>query len=236
VSDEVGPAIRELDPATGEDVGSIGVPALFAAARTNRSLESLARDANGAFWTANEDALEPDGPVASFAAGAVVRLQRFDAGGAPNGQWAYATDPIPGAPLQSSETNGVVELLPLPSGELLVLERSFSSLLFDARLYEVDFAGATDTSAFASLATDPFTPVAKSLRWSAQTLFSNFEGMALGPELAAGDFALYLVADDGGGAGQAIYPLRVAFVPEAPRSLLLAAALLAIAARPSGRV
>jgi hypothetical protein len=234
VSDEVGPAIRELEPATGEDVGAVGVPAIFAQARANRSLESLARDPRtGALWTANEGALVPDGELATFTEGTAVRLQRFDADGTPSGQWAYLAEPMPGAPFQGNETNGVVELLALPSGELLVLERSLSSLLFDARIYQVDFAGATDTSSLASLTGEAYTPAAKSLLWSASTTFSNFEGMALGPELAAGDFALYLVADDGGTAGQAIYPLRVAFVPEAPRALLLVTALGALASRRS---
>lgn len=226
VSDEVGPAIREHDPANGALLGAVPVPAPFDAARLNRSLESLARDTiTGALWTANEAALEPDGPIASFVEGTTVRLQRFDVGGVADGQWAYVAEPIPGGPFQGDETSGVVDLLPLPSGELLVLERSLSSLFFDARLYEVDFAGATDTSALASLVTESFVPVAKTLRWSSGQLFSNFEGLALGPPLQADDWSLLLVSDDGGSFGQALYPLRVSFVPEPPRALLLAVCL-----------
>jgi hypothetical protein len=204
----------------------------FDAARLNRSLESLAWEAaTGALWTANEGALEPDGPLATFAAGTTVRLQRFDADGLPDGQWAYAAEPIPGGPFQGNETNGVVDLLPLPSGELLVLERSLSSLFFDVRLYEVDFAGATDTSALASLASESFVPVAKTLRWSSGQLLSNFEGLALGPPLQAHDWSLLLVSDDGGTFGQALYPLRVSFVPEPPRALLLALSLVLVGTR-----
>jgi hypothetical protein len=112
VSDEVGPAIRRHDPVTGALLGALSVPSVFSSARTNRSLESLTRDpVTGALWTANEDALLPDGDATSFAAGGVVRLQRFDAAGVPAGQWAYAADPIPGAPLLGLETGGGRHLL-----------------------------------------------------------------------------------------------------------------------------
>jgi hypothetical protein len=231
VSDEVGPAIRRYDPWTGDELAALAVPAIYASARANRSLESLARDASGGLWTASEEALVPDGPIASFAAGSWVRLQRFDASGAPAGQWAYRTDPIPNGPVGGQQTNGVSDLLALPSGELLVLERSFSSLAFGARIYQVDFGGASITSDLASLATDPFVPVAKMLLWETSRRISNFEGMALGPALDAGDWSLLLVADDGGGVGQALYPLRIAFVPEPASIALVAFGLAALCAR-----
>ncbi len=231
VTDEVGPAIRAHDPATGEQTDAVAVPALYAQARANRSLESLARDpVTGELWTANEEALAPDGPVSSFADGTLVRIQRFDTGLAAAGQWAYRTDPIPHDPAAGNETSGVVDLLVLPSGELLVLERSLSSQAFRSRLYQVDFTEATDTSALASLDVDPFVPLGKTLLWEAPIVYSNFEGVSLGPRLQAGDWSLLLVADDAGAFGQALYPLRVSFVPEPGSAALLAvgAALLAL--------
>ena len=234
VSDETGPALRRHDPVSGALLETRAVPAPFASARANRSLESLARDpVTGALWTANEDALAVDGPIATVGAGSVVRLQRFDAAGAPDGQWAYPTDAIPGAPVGGFETSGVVDLLVLPNGELLVMERSLSSLLFQVRIYQVDVTGATDTSALAALEGAVFEPATKTLLWtsgpSAQAV--NFEGLALGPRLDDGSYGLLLISDDAGSTSQALYPLRVTFVPEPRAGALLAAALAALALR-----
>src|SRR5690606_2366466 len=232
VSDETGPAIRRHDPVTGALLGSIPVPAVFSGHRSNRSLESLARDpVTGALWTANEDALLADGPAMGFGTGSVVRLQRFDAAGQPDGQWAYETSGIPGGPLGGFETGGVVDLLVLPSGELLVMERTLSSLFFRLRIFEVSFDGATDTSGLSSLASDPFTPVTKTLLWESPTLFENYEGLALGERLDDGSWSLLLVADDAGVGMHALYPLRVSFVPEPGTATLIAAALGALAVR-----
>jgi Esterase-like activity of phytase len=232
VSDETGPAIRRHDPASGALLGTFAVPPVFAGARPNRSLESLFFDGStGLTWTANEDALLSDGPATSLLAGSFVRIQRFDGAGAPAGQWAYRTDRIPGAAVGGQETSGVSDLLVLPSGELLVLERSLSSLLFQMRIYQVDLGGATDTSAFPALLGASFTPAAKTLLWTsdeaAQT--GNFEGLALGPRLDDGSYGLLLVADDNGARGQALLPLRVTFVPEPTTGALVAAGLAALA-------
>lgn len=232
VSDEVGPAIRRHDPVSGALLGSVAVPAVFSSARTNRSLESLSLDAgSGALWTANEDALVPDGPATTFAAGSVVRLQRFDETGAPDAQWVYETDSIPGGPLLGLETSGVVELLALPSGELLVLERSLSSLLFTLRIYQVEFAGATDTGSLATLVGASYTPVGKTLLWSSEGGTWNFEGMALGSPLDDGSTSLLLIADDNGSPNQALYPLQLVFVPEPGTAALVGAALVGLALR-----
>ncbi len=232
VSDEVGPAIRRHDPMSGAVLETVAVPPIFASARSNRSLESLSLEAaTGSLWTVNEDALVPDGPATTFAAGSVVRLQRFDAAGVPDAQWAYEIDPIPGAPFSGLETSGVVEVLALPSGELLVMERSLSSLFFSLRIYQVDLAGATDTGALTSLAGTSYNPVGKTLLWSAQGGFSNFEGMALGPRLEDGSTSLLLIADDNDTQSQALYPLRVVFVPEPGTSALVGTAIGGLATR-----
>ena len=138
-SDETGPAIREYRLSDGAVLSTVPVPAAFANARVNLSLESLsmrlaADPIDDAMWTANEEALTTDGPVSTAATGTIVRLQRFDDLLNPDGQWAYITDPYPGAPFLGQERSGVADLLALPNGELLVLERSFSSLLFRSRI------------------------------------------------------------------------------------------------------
>jgi hypothetical protein len=231
-SDEVGPAIRHHRLSDGALLGTVAVPAIFSQIRPNFSLESLslrvaANPADGALWTANEEALLVDGPLSTSSAGTIVRLQRYDDTLTPDGQWAYVTDPYPGGPFLNQQRSGVADLLALENGELLVLERSFSDQLFRARIYQVDLSGATDTSTLTSLATDPFTPVTKILLWQVAGVLQNYEGLAVGPALAAGDRSLLLVADDGaaGGAQQVLYPLRL---PEPGAMLQLAAGVLAL--------
>lgn len=230
-ADEAGPAIREYRLSDGAQLASLALPAIYAQARANLSLESLARHSaasasDDALWTANEEALLPDGPKSDASNGTLVRLQRFDAIGAPAGQWAYRTDPYPGSPFLGQERSGVADLLALPNGELLVLERSFSSTLFRSRLYLVDFAGASDVSALTGLDGASFTPVGKTLLWERGGTFENFEGLALGPELDAGDRSLLLVSDDGGGALQSLYPLRIQYAPEPAAALQWSSGLL----------
>lgn len=233
VADESGPALREHALSDGALLDEIALPAIFSAARSNLSLESLTLDsAGGLLWTANEEALTVDGEPSGFATGTTVRLQRFDASREPAGQWAYTTDPIPGGPALGLERSGVADLLALPGGELLVLERSFSSVFFRTRIYQVDFAGATDTSELGNLASDPHIPVGKILLWELGgegSLRANYEGLALGPALDAQDWSLLLIADDGGGADRFLYPLRITFAPEPTGGRGRAAALASLA-------
>ena len=233
VSDEVGYAIREHSLSDGSVLSTLGVPAIFANVRSNFGLESLAMrvapsSADDALWTANEEALTVDGALSTNTTGSIVRLQRFDDLQAADGQWAYVTDPYPGGAAGGLERSGVSEMLSLPNGEVLVLERSFSSQLFRARIYQVDFAGATDTSALTDLAVDPFTPVSKTLLWQTAFILQNYEGLAIGPQLDAGDWSLLLISDSGGGAPQNLYALRLQPMPEPSAALQLGAGLLAL--------
>lgn len=215
VSDESGPSVREFDPVTGALVGSVGLPSVFSAIRGNLALESLSRDpASRSLWTANEEALVPDGPVSSFTAGTAVRLQRFDgsAGFAPSGQWAWVTDPIGsnyGSPGRDIETSGVVDLVAMPAGDLLVLERSAGGSGLRSRLFQAGFDGATDTTGLAGLDGRTWTPLRKSLLWSKTFFLQNFEGAALGPTLPDGSRSLLLVSDDGSGLLQYLHALVV---------------------------
>jgi hypothetical protein len=215
VSDEHGPAIREHRIADGAPVAEIALPAIFSRARLNLSLESLALQEDGALWTANEEALRPDGHPASESAGTLVRLQRFAPDGEASGQWAYRTDPFPGKPLVGLESSGVVELVALPEGGLLALERAFSNRGFRSRIYEVRLEQATETSALPSLTAADLRPVGKRLLWERSGLPLNFEGAALGPGLADGWRSLLLVSDDGGLTEPHLYPLRVGGLPAA---------------------
>lgn len=185
VSDEVGPAIREYGAADGALVRTIAVPRVYANIRKNLSLESLSMDPDQrTLWTANEETLGCDGPASTLTAGSVVRLQRFDRSYQPNGQWAYVTDPTPDGVLPPS--SGVSDLVALPNGGLLVLERAYGLAGLRMRLYEVDFSAATDVAALPTLARAHYTPVRKMLLWQRTFADANFEGAALGPGLDGG--------------------------------------------------
>ena len=244
-SDETGPAIREYNRTTGALLGALTVPGVYANIRTNYSLESLSlRPGASALWTANEEALSVDGPLSTVGAGTVVRLQKYDAALNPAGQWAYDTDGITGA-LLGQERSGVSDLVALPNGRLLVLERElgnagFLQPPFRSRIYLVDFAGADDTSLINALNTVVYTSTSKQLLWEGAFLLDNFEGLALGPQLSGGAYSLLMISDDGGSVGgvspnQSLYALTIelgdSLVAEPGVIPLFAAALLLGVAR-----
>ncbi|HTM01034.1 MAG TPA: esterase-like activity of phytase family protein [Candidatus Omnitrophota bacterium] len=201
-------------------------PALapFLHMRPNRGFESLTRSEDGSYWTANEDALLVDGPAASDTAGAEVRLLRLDADLHPGAQFVYPLDPwsrkIRNPSIVSGkEISGLSELVALPGGRLLALERAFGGDIggnasLRSRLYVVDLAGATDVSTPEyrdGLAGKRYRPARKTLLWEEGwgLTDSNFEGMALGPELTDGSRLLLLIADNNGGSAQALFTLRL---------------------------
>jgi len=224
------PSLERYEIASGRRTGRLTTssdPALavFAHSRNNRALEGIARiPETGGFWTANEEALVPDGDVSNVKGGTVVRLVRLDAALRPVAQAAYRTEPLSGPirhPLLfvGSERNGVSDLLALPGGTLLVLEREFAgeasgSARNRIRLFAADVSGATDVSRgelAGGLDGRKIEPAAKRLLFD-RTFApgnSNFEGMTLGPALDGGDRSLLLVADNNGGAQQALLALRI---------------------------
>ena len=208
VSTERPPGIVGFDR-QGDATFKITVPQIFAKARRNKGLESLAYGA-GAFWTANEDALDGDGDQSSPTRGAMVRLQKFDDRFRPTAQFAYQTGP---SLLRASGSGtGVTDLAVLPDGTLLCLERAVGLGLF-AKIYSIDFQGATDTTAIRKLSDAEIQPVKKRLRFERATGARNFEGIALGPELEDGWRSLILVEDSGGSSEHALMPLRIKVTP-----------------------
>ena len=204
VSDEIASSITEFSLTTGERLGLVPVPAIFRPANVqdNRGLESLTYGA-GTLWTANEEALRPDGALSTTSAGSWVRLQEFTGPGLAAGrQFGYLTDPISRmSPFVSVERSGLVDLVALPGGELLALERELGGWLprFRSRIYLVGVAGASDVSAVPSLTGGGFTAVTKTLLWEGYFGFSNFEAITLGPRTGDGTYSLLLVSDDGAG-------------------------------------
>lgn len=189
----------------GDAIFHFTVPEVFNRARRNKSLESLAFGA-GAFWTANEDTLDRDGAPSSAGKGALIRLQKFDERLRPVAQFAYRSDT---SLLRVSDSGtGVTDLVALPNGRLLVLERVVGLGLI-ARIYLVDFEGATDTTKVAAFDGLELAPVKKTLLFERSTGRDNFEGFALGPELEGGWRSLILIADSGGELQHTLMPLRI---------------------------
>ena len=217
LSEEDTPAIHIFTLATGGHLGTLATPQIFLDhTRSNLGFESLTRRADGAvMWTANEEALVVDGPRATPTTGTWVRLLRFDRDAAgdfvPGPQFAYLTEPMH-AGTGDGARNGLSELVVLPNGIVLALERSlaYNTVFgvqvpsFRSRLFELDFTGATDVRGEASLETGDFTPVTKHLLWEGPAgggLGQNLEGLALGPALESargeGRWSLLGVVDDG---------------------------------------
>ncbi len=212
ISDEAGNTITRHLTSDGSQIGSVTVPGIYANAVGNRGLESLSLDPVGfSLWAANEEALSVDGAQATSSAGTIVRLQRFDSAGQPDVQYGYLTEPHAGGSLVTPQS-GVSDLVALPGGGLIVLEREVGGVIpsFRNRLYLVDAGSAIDTTNTASLNGVTSGLAEKELLLQVNAgFFSNFEGITLGPMLSDGDYALLMVSDDGSGLNQNLLSLRL---------------------------
>jgi hypothetical protein len=200
-------------PAIFQQTGPAGTTGL----RNNLAFESITVSPDGGtITTATENALIQDGPAAGFGTGSPSRILTFDAAtGAAGAQYVYEVDPIlaPSNPAGAFSTGGLVELLDLGGGKYLAVERSFVTGLTTPwsttgngiKIYEIDLAGATDVSGFASLAGESYTAVSKSLVLDLDSLMiplDNIEGISWGPTLEDGSRSLILVSDNNFAASQ----------------------------------
>lgn len=211
----------------GKKLFDVDLPECYRRCRSNLALESLSVREDGLeMWTCNEGPLTGDGDESTKSSKSLVRLTRFSrTDGAmpwrPAGQWAYPIGRLHGGPFRGVLTRGVSDLCVLPDGTLLSLEREFSwNVLpcFRCRVYQVFFSDATDVSARATLTDADIVPVARRRLWADDTVFSNYEGMCLGPQLADGSRVLLLVSDGGGHAGERLYSFKLSVASE-PRTL-----------------
>jgi len=228
VSDEFDATIREIDPKTGAALRSVDVPAVQKQFYYNFSLESLDISKDGlSMWTCNEETLRCDGTNSTKTAGSVVRLTRFVRRSAgddwtASGQWAYVTEPVGTNPFvwkgYARTRSGVSDVAVMPDGTLLVLERTYrhEGVLADdfyARVYSVDFSGATDVSGIASLKGAEYVCAKKSLLYSTGRMtMVNYEGMCLGPSIGGADgeaASLVLVSDSGQRTSPRLMTLRL---------------------------
>lgn len=208
VSSERGPAIFEFSP-EGRLLRELSVPAVFRAAegrgvRKNEGFESLTLAPDGrTLWTANERALAQDAPENKDRPSPVrlLRYARRGEGFVPAAQLAYQVEAIqPPPPAKGFATRGLVDLLALPGGGLLALEREYvEGRGMEVQLFQVTLEGATDVSNLDSLAVEIWTPVRKELLFDfagAGFTPDNLEGIAFGPDLPGGSRTLVLVSDD----------------------------------------
>jgi hypothetical protein len=205
LSDEDRPALSEFRLADGALVRDITSPSIYAQRRANFGLESLSsRERSDQYWIGNEEALAVDGPLSAPTAGTDVRLSLLNI--SPPGsssllrQIVYRTEPMHGAVINGARS-GLSDLVALPDGRLLALERSFAfaTPLFLTRVYEVNHAAATDVrSQTSGLVPNTFTRCAKTLLYSGGN--NNLEGLCLGPRLAGPTstrWAILGIIDDG---------------------------------------
>ncbi len=115
-------------------------------------------------------------------------------------EYLYPLEP----PTLGSGLNGLTELVSVDSaGHFLTLERSYSPLSgFNARIFQIATAGATDTSTTdqLELPLQGVNPIFKQSLLNLKNLdlpLTNLEGMMLGPTLSDGSRSLLLVSDNG---------------------------------------
>lgn len=214
LSEEGSPGVQEYDLDTGSLLQSVSIPSVFSNRVGNRGFESLTRNPAGTvMWTANEEALSVDGPLATASAGSPVRLLEMNVAGnivSTGSQYVYEVEPIHNIALFGTTQSGLVDLVSLPDGTLISLERSLAASLsgppYLSRIYQIDFTGATDVSTAtyaAGLAGQTYTPVTKHLLWSGTADGANgqnLEGLTLGPRLSNDSWALLGVVDDSNGS------------------------------------
>jgi hypothetical protein len=209
VVDEGTKDLRAYDPTSGARLRVIAPPPIYSGrVKKNTGFESITAIPGGkGYWIATEAPIRLDGKGPSAMSGGWVRLQQLDANLAPVLQYAYRTEPGLGFV-------GVVDLATTPEGELLVLERALTGGGFTARIFQVDAAGATDVASFEKLRNrKDFQAVMKRKLWERSGGFQNFEGMALGPELAIGGRLVLLVSDGGGQRVPTLLALRLTRKP-----------------------
>ena len=227
------PFVRRFD-ASGNHLAELPLPAKFRAVdgsttqgiRNNLAFESLAfTPDNLSLYTATENALYQDGPLATVSNGSNSRILRYDlTTGLAAQEYVYPVAPVAAASAAFT-VNGLVELLAVDNTHLLALERSFSVGVGNSiKLYEIDLSGATDVSGVASVANlTGITPVSKRLvadlnaaTGLSQAQMDNVEGITFGPTLADGSRTLVLVSDDNFNStvGTQFFAFKVQAVPE----------------------
>jgi hypothetical protein len=220
-SDRVAPSVQEFDLKTGQLRTSLPIPERYLpnagdekqqprGVKDTNGFASLTLNPTGSsratgepinLFTATESDLAQDLDPLGSEKESKSRLLHYLIGYGPSvliSEYLYQLDPTP----SGANSNGLVELLAIDQGgHFLSLERSRGSTGFNARIFQMTAAGATDTERIASLkgVLNGIRPVKKKLLLDLNELgipLDNLEGMTLGPRLSDGTQSLLLVSDD----------------------------------------
>ena len=171
--------------------------------RNNLGFESLTFAPDGTAFTATENALFQDGPVASLTESSPSRVIQFDPEtGESLAQFIYEVEPIPVAPdpIDAFADNGLVEILAISETEFLFVERSFAVGIGNTiRVFLGDTSAATDVSDLASIEGADVTAIDKTLLFDTASFGidpDNIEGITFGPTLEDGRQTFFLVSDN----------------------------------------
>lgn len=222
----LGPGIFEFDRETGVERRSLPIPSKFIPAFTvpeadssepprqrqgvqpNQGFESLSLSPTGStpgdplrLFVATEGPLLQDRTAASLNATPRNRLLHYYLGEGPPlllAEHLYPLEPLPGGLF-----HGLSEILAIDGeGHFLSLERALTPIGFDAKLFQITLAGASDISGTPSLRGNllrGIEPIQKQLLLDLTSLgitLDNLEGMTWGPRLADGSRSLLLISDD----------------------------------------
>lgn len=209
ISGEADNAIREYrmdGTLTGQ---SLDLPKEILTATPNYGLEALTYDTlSHSFFTCTESTLPMDGQQATATNGVRNRLrivQISDSGAII--QYAYLMDAPQAHKAAAVYAMGVSELLAMPDGSVLVLEREAwvpkkkVGAWVENKVYQV-FPRSADILAPGQTLTAESHYMPKTLlaQWRTninltRRSFANYEGMALGPRLADGSQVVIFIAD-----------------------------------------
>lgn len=222
-ADETKKTIGEYDPETGKALRQVEFPAFLKNNVSGYWFEGLTISGDGlTMWAANEEALVCDDTRSSYAKGTTVRLVKFTRASVVDNWTCVAMYPYKTAHWQNEYSygtagrHGVSELVALPDGSLLVLERELSATrdgtdiwaglsvnlyLFVYRITPEAFAAATNVKDIESLKqTTAWVPVDKQSLWSnsgKSVGWANYEGCCLGPRISDSQCSLIALSDAG---------------------------------------
>ncbi|HEY9651900.1 MAG TPA: esterase-like activity of phytase family protein [Coleofasciculaceae cyanobacterium] len=221
-SQGIAPFIREFDLKTGQQRSSLLIPERYLpndqkedesprGLQENLGFESLSLElgslstANGdpfRLFTATESSLIQDSIPPNSEQSAPLRLLHYLIGNIARpmvvAEHVYFLDPTP----KGAIDNGLTDLVTVDTGgHFLSLERTYSLLGANAKIYQLATGAATDTSGIPSLKDNrsKVEPIKKKLLLDLSELgiyLDNLEGMALGPKLPDGRQSLLLVSDN----------------------------------------
>lgn len=218
-TDETAKTIGEYDPATGKRIRFLSFPDFLKDSYGGYWFEGLTISGDGlTMWAANEEALKCDDTRSSYQKGTTVRLVKFTRATAKDDWQCVAMHPYTVDKWHnqysygSAGRRGISDLVALPDGSLLVMERELSSsaagtgtwagfcVTLYLSIYRVTpeaMSAAPNVKDVPSLLNRTVSAVSKTSLWSDGVTWNNYEGFCLGPRISASQCAVLAVTDAG---------------------------------------